>query len=214
MNWKFTVALLLSFGWALPCLAAGSQVAYRGDGERQGKRGSLLYRTNLDDAQLEALVARKNQYEADTASDRAQMQVHYRKLFFLLSKPGVDRKDVLAEQEKISELNARLFKTRITYFMDAWSLLNEEQRQKMRRMVLERQLSSRSWRGRGQDSGTGSRYRSGADRVSNSSDSAGEKDAVSKSSSESASGSTQLSSSSSLLPTAEEYLLMLAAEED
>ncbi|HMP52329.1 MAG TPA: hypothetical protein PKD05_12320, partial [Candidatus Melainabacteria bacterium] len=73
MNWKFTVALLLSFGWALPCLAAGSQVAYRGDGEREGKRGSLLYRTNLDDAQLEALVARKNQYEADTASDRAQM---------------------------------------------------------------------------------------------------------------------------------------------
>lgn len=214
MNWKIAVTLLLSFGWTLPCLAAGSQVAYRGDGQREGKRGSLLYRINLDDTQLEALVARKNQYEADTASDRAQMQVHYRKLFFLLSKPDVDRKDVLAEQEKISELKARLFKTRITYFMDAWSLLNEEQRQKMRRMVLERQLSSRSWRGRGHDSGTGSSYRSGGDRVSSTSESAGEKDASSTSSSESASGSTQSSSSGSLLPTAEEYLLMLAAEED
>ncbi|MBI1269843.1 periplasmic heavy metal sensor [bacterium] len=214
MNWKIAVILILSIIWALPSPAAGSQVAYRGDGEREGKRGSFFSRTNLDDAQLETLVARKNQYEAETASDRAQMRVHYRKLFFLLSKPGVDRKDVLAAQEKISELKARLFKARITYFMDAWSLLNEQQRQKMRRMVLERQLSSRSWRGRGQDSGTVSSHRSGADRVSNSSESAGEKDAESKSSSESASGSTQSTSSGSLLPTAEEYLLMLAVEED
>lgn len=210
MNWKIAVTLLLSFNWTLPCLAAGSQVAYRGDGEREGKRGSFFSRTNLDDAQLERLVARKNQYEADTASDRAQMQVYYRKLFFLLSKPGVDRKDVLAEQEKISELKARLFKTRIIYFMDAWSLLNEEQRQKMRRMVLERQLSSRSWRGRGHDSGAGSGSRTGGDRVSSTSEGAGEKDAVSASTST----SNQSSSSSSLLPTAEEYLLMLAAEED
>ncbi|MEZ4534067.1 MAG: periplasmic heavy metal sensor [Cyanobacteriota/Melainabacteria group bacterium] len=151
----------------LSSLAAGSQVAYRGDGEGEGKRGLFFSRTNLDDAQLETLVARKNQYEADTAADRAHMQVHYRKLFFLLSKPGVDRKDVLAEQEKISELKARLFKTRITYFMDAWAILNEEQRQKMRRMVLERQLSNRSWKGRGHALGSGSNYRSS----SNSSDS-------------------------------------------
>lgn len=211
MNSKITVFLILSVVWALPSLAAGSQVAYRGDGEGEGKRGSFFSRTNLDDAQLETLVARKNQYEADTAADRAHMQVHYRKLFFLLSKPGVDRKDVLAEQEKISELKARLFETRITYFMDAWAILNEEQRQKMRRMVLERQLSNRSWKGRGHASGSGSNYRSS----SNSSESSSEKASASTSSSTSSSpSSTQSASSSSLLPTAEEYLLMLAAEED
>lgn len=211
MNSKIIVFLILSVVWALPSLAAGSQVAYRGDGDGEGKRGSFFSRTNLDDAQLETLVARKNQYEADTAADRAHMQVHYRKLFFLLSKPGVDRKDVLAEQEKISELKARLFKTRITYFMDAWAILNEEQRQKMRRMVLERQLSNRSWKGRGHDSGSGSgsSYRAS----SSASESSSEKGSVSSSLS-SSSASTHSTSSSSLLPTAEEYLLMLAAEED
>lgn len=144
MNIQFKTGLLataMSFMLAGAAYAAPDQAA-------AGESSTLLAQKtagaqcapSMTTEQLEKLAALKDKFVLDTAQEKAQLKVDRHQLFNLLSKPTVDKQEVLALASKIKGLKAEISDARINYLIAASEVLTPEQKEKMHKRFLFRSI--------------------------------------------------------------------------
>lgn len=126
-------------------VAPGAKVEAKGKGcaggechkgfKRGGHRG-FMGGLNLTDDQLEKLHSLKTASFEASGPKRLELRSLHLQLKDSLTKPGINKSELLSLQSKINSLNAELSNARVSFMADASSVLTEEQRQKMRRKML------------------------------------------------------------------------------
>lgn len=109
-----------------------------GECHKGGRRGHGGFMGGLDltDEQLEKLHSLKTASFEASGPKRLELRSLHRQMKDSLTKPGINKSELLALQSKINSLNAELSNSRVSFMADASSILTEDQRQKVRRSML------------------------------------------------------------------------------
>lgn len=104
-------------------------------GFRRGP-GGFMRGLNLTDDQLEKLHSLRTEAFEASGPKRFELRSLQRQMKDSLTKPGINKSELLSLQSKINSLNAELANSRVSFMADASSVLTEDQRQTMRRSML------------------------------------------------------------------------------
>lgn len=109
-----------------------------GECRKGGRRGhgGFMSGLGLSNDQLEKLHTLKTSSFEANGPKRLELRSLHRQMKDSLTKPGINKSELLALQSKINSLNAELSNSRVSFMADASSILTEEQRQKVRRAML------------------------------------------------------------------------------
>ncbi len=97
-------------------------------------------RIPLTTDQLEKLSVLKNKLTLDTAEKKAELKVGRRQLFDLLSKPKVDKQEVLTLNSKLKALKGDISDSRLDFMLAASEVLTPEQKEQIHNRMLTRSL--------------------------------------------------------------------------
>lgn len=105
-----------------------------------GKKGRCgkghEFRASLTDEQLEKLSALKGQYLAETASQKTELRSLKRQQRNLITKAGSDRNEIMALQDKINDLKAKLATSTLKFKLDGFAVLTPDQQKQVRHRML------------------------------------------------------------------------------
>src|SRR6516162_8161746 len=85
--------------------------------------------SRLSTAQLEKLTALKDKFNLDTAAEKAQLKADRHELFDLLSKPTVDKEQVLSLNTKMNTLKNQISDARINLLLASSEVLTPQQKE-------------------------------------------------------------------------------------
>ena len=88
--------------------------------------------------QLEKLNSLKQQSEAASAPKKAELKTLFSELRDDMSKPDVDKSQLVALQQKINEVRDQLSINRVSFMADRMAVLTPDQRAKLREHMLKR----------------------------------------------------------------------------
>jgi len=136
MNVQFKHQFLaVAAGLLLAGAANASQVQTRSDTAPKKPEFS-----RLSTAQLEKLTALKDKFNLDTAAEKAQLKADRHELFDLLSKPTVDKEQVLSLNTKMNTLKNQISDARINLLLASSEVLTPQQKEQMHDRFLLRSL--------------------------------------------------------------------------
>ncbi len=138
---KKVLPLVLIFG----CAIIAPNAACGGDDAMSIVKQTLIAKNQDDlpappkftDEQIERIRVVKNRYDDSALARMVELHKLHRQIFDALSQMNVDRSQVLSLQSKISELDAAGSNDRVQMMLEVHDVLSVEQRQQMRKHILE-----------------------------------------------------------------------------
>lgn len=105
---------------------------------KKHERGPKL---SLSTEQMEKLRGLRAQFKVDTATKKAELKQLKGQMADLMSKPEIDKKTILAHQDKVNKLSTDLANARLNLKLASSEVLTAEQRQQMHEFMLRKSLT-------------------------------------------------------------------------